>query len=1123
MKYRGDFQFLKRYENCYSYQICNHINRIERLEVFYMENQIGARVLTKQMMECSFAHTDTVLETIDKIRKRAADVHDEFENALLESPNEAVMGARGYNNAISILGSRGSGKTSIIMTLQHILQIGKEAWQKGSNPIKTNNIIMPLLVPQDFTPNQSLLSWVIIQLLEKAEQIEKEIANNNTYVFGSRGPFHRWMSASQKYPVKDPLRECMDNLTASFELRFMSENSLIGKDDQVYHYMDAAKRDSELILEMLKLISMMTDYYRNDSQYTSDNANKEEPLFFFCIDDLDLAPERSNETLKLVLRYLQHPNIVVLCGWNPELFQTHLCIELLKKQGALDSNLTDINYCYDDVFMYRQRKRIAALDSARRLAIDNLKKAFPPAQRYEIRSLTTKQRASFPIQADAGDSNGNISFFELIERTINCCISSEETPEKHIRFLYSRMGERLNVYMRIFDNKVRGMINVYRAFEDFYEHVKTWDHKTELPVTNHVKSLLDTILFSNTRFAPYRRGIRDLIRIDNIVLQANHSICEYYCDFKSVEKVLKDYDKRVEQQHELHPLDAEYRIEREYSYFPSLIIDVFLLLNFMENFVRYITKCEHSEHSGLVFSSLLNQVIPPVLIDIDANDSLSQAILTSGINVIPLFPQTDSVRLNMELLDSYEKHDFTDGQYVFNGGYSYCRLFDSFFYTVSKNGKIDEESLRFLFDRTPKWFLMITKLFSCLRYNDYNVKRRLVFDNLLSQGLYENQEEILQVVNGINNHPDNNFLDNDSEFKKTVTDIDMHNIITCLREADALRRKIKNCIIRKNRNLNPAEEDFAAIQRAEVFMGIFGYLYEVPVDEWLDAEALRQRLFDFRSYKLRLTDKREPNIELADPAIQLIDHMIFVLLSNLKQRMEGAVLINYQKLTDPLSQYLYLRSAARAISKYLQKWELSLGQWSITESTTCTNLKMFFQEKGFEEPFNIIRRIAQIGPKLQESNRSDYFTDVIKLKSWISKHSTLLSREELSDIRDSIKILETAPGHIRRLLAVDDQIYDLIAEFGKALACKYAEKGLIVLSETDSPRIWPFTRQNRERLQIWGNEIDRISSCIQKNNRLGTVESTPASQAEESSATMFDADFPSFEYSMILRGEKEDI
>lgn len=1087
-----------------------------------MENQIGARVLTKQMMECSFVHTDAVLETIDKIRKRAAAVHDEFENSLLESPNEAVMGARGYNNAISILGSRGSGKTSIIMTLQHILQIGKEAWQKRSNPIKTNNIIMPLLVPQDFTPNQSLLSWVIIQLLEKAEQIEKEIANNNTYVFGSRGPFYRWMSASQKYPVKDPLRECMDNLTASFELRFMSENSLIGKDDQVYHYMDAAKRDSELILEMLKLISMMTDYYRNNSLCTSDNANKEEPLFFFCIDDLDLAPERSNETLKLVLRYLQHPNIVVLCGWNPELFQTHLCIELLKKQGALDSNLTDINYCYDDVFMYRQRKRIAALDSARRLAIDNLKKAFPPAQRYEIRSLTTKQRASFPIQADASDRNGDISFFELIERTINCCINSEETPKKHIRFLYSRMDEKLHVYMRIFDNKVRGMINVYRAFEDFYEHVKTWDHKTELPVTNQVKSLLDTILFSNTRFAPYRRGIRDLIRIDNIVLQANHSICEYYCDFKSVEKVLKDYDKRMEQLHELHPLDAEYRIEREYSYFPSLIIDVFLLLNFMENFVRYITKYEHSEHSGVVFSSLLNQVIPPVLIDIDANDSLSQAILTSGINVIPLFPQTDSVRLNVELLDSYEKHDFTDGQYVFNGGHSYCRLFDSFFYTVSKNGKIDEESLRFLFDRTPKWFLMITKLFSCLRYSDKNVKRRLVFSNLLSQGLYMSQDEILQKVNELNLHGQS-FLDAETKFKKSVSDDDMDTLIVCLREADALRRKIKNCKIRKIRELNPVEEDFAAIQRAEIFLGVFSYLQEVSKDSWLDAEELKKRLQDYRTYKLRPRDRKEINNEIADIALLFIDHTIEILFFNLKQRLEGAVLINYQKLTDPISRYSYLGSAAKTISKYLKKWELSIGQWTSLEATICLELISFFKEKELVEPLILIRRIAQIGPKLHEESREDYVSEVDKLKSWINKHSSLILREDMPKLFESVKTLETAPSHIRRALIVDDQVYELFIEFGKALACKYAETGLIVLSETNSPRIWPFTKQNRERLKIWGDQIDHILSSIQKGNKSESEEKTSTSQNRNSVATMFDADFPSFEYSMILRGEKEDI
>lgn len=142
--------------------------------------------------------------------------------------------------------------------------------------------------------------------------------------------------------------------------------------------MDSVKRDADLLVDMLKLISMIMDYYRYQADRYRKNDINTEPLLFFTIDDLDLAPHRSSEVLDLVLRYLQHPNVVVICGWNHELFQNHLCMDILNTQGVLAADLLNVNFSFDDVFMYRYRSRTTALDSARRLAVDNLKKAFPP-------------------------------------------------------------------------------------------------------------------------------------------------------------------------------------------------------------------------------------------------------------------------------------------------------------------------------------------------------------------------------------------------------------------------------------------------------------------------------------------------------------------------------------------------------------------------------------------------------------------------------------------------------------------------------------------------------------------------------------------------------------------------
>lgn len=1091
-----------------------------------MDHQIGARVLTEQMMLCSFSHTDAVLETIENIRNRAAEVHDEFEKALRESPNEAVMGARGYNNAISILGSRGSGKTSIIMTLQHILQVGKASWIGGSNPVKTNNIIMPILVPQDFTANQSLLSWVIIQLLEKAEQIEQEIAKNNTFVFGNRGPLGQWMSPSaQDYPVQDPLRECMDNLTSSFELRYKSENSLLRNDEQVYHYMDSVKRDSNLVLDMLKLISMMTDYYKSTFNYDNKDYNSE-PLFVFCIDDLDLVPERSNEILKLVLRYLQHPNIVVLCGWNQELFQNHLSIDLLKGQGVLNSNMINTNFGFDDVFMFRLRKRLTALDSARRLAIDNLKKAFPPAQRYEIRGLTTKQRAFFPLQPNGNETvSEEKSFFKLIERTINSCINSDDKSVEHVRFLYNRVGEQLYVYMRIFDNKARGMINVYRAFENLLERVKAWNHDNPLDVTNYIKSLLDTILFSNTHFAPYRRGIRDLIQIDKIVLKSKgsrHSICEYYCNYKNIETVLKDYHKRIQQQYERNPIDAEYRIEREYNYFPSLLIDVFLLLNFVENFVRYISGNHPKEHGGNEFSTLLNQAISPISINTTSDDPLSQAILISGIRVIPLFPSTDDFHLNIELLDSYEKHGFMDRNYHFNGSYSYCRLFDAFFYLVSKKRYIDIDKMTELYNSVHDWFCTITKLFNCLRYSEYNVRRRLVLKSLLYQQLYESHEEILYTINKSGNLTSTNVFDVKKRVEHSVNDSDMDTLLECLRETDALRRRLNNFKTRRIRNSENSEEDNIVMQRAEVYIMFFGYLEDMSSDSWLDTKKLETSLISFKNYKIALSEKKDLNYTIIDNTMKLADSNILAFLSNLMQRLEAAVRLNYQKLSETSSQFSYLLDASKKIPNYLNRWELHAGQWTGTEEIACTTIRNILRQKGLTEQQRAINRIAQLGPDLSEGNREIYSISVGELRNWINNRPAFFTREELYQLNNNLKILAEAPSHIRRSLIIEDQVYEIIKTFGLELACKYAEIGLQLFLAEELDSIWPFTKQNRDSLQSWADQIDRISSLLQEKGIDNNKKMLSYSQRKVSTSTMFDVNHSNIELSLILRSEKDE-
>lgn len=1073
-------------------------------------SQIGIKVLSSQMMRCSFQHTDAVLETIQNIRDVASKVGQDFKTTLCQEANKAVLEARGYNNAISILGSRGSGKTSIIMTLQHILKVGKKAWEEGrseeQNRYQYQNIIMPILVPQDFAPEQSLLSWVIVQLLEKAEEIEQEVARDNSFYFNHGGPFKAWLPEKKHSPAYDPLRECMDSLTRSFELRYKSGNNCISADvDHVYHYMDEVRRDSKLVLDMLKLISMMVDYYRyRSAQRYNDAVSPQEPLFFFAIDDLDMAPERSHEVLNLVIRYLQHPNVVVLSGWNQELFQSHLTMELLKNQGVLNSTLLNTNFDFDDMFMRRQRKRVAALDSARRLSMDNLKKAFPPALRYEIRGLNIVQRAWFPrVPKAAFTADDHESLMPLIEKTLKSCISSA-SPDK-VGFLYNGQDEYLLIYMRIFDNKARGLVNVYRAFENLLLRVEEWDHQASLEVTPYITFLLDTILFSNTHFVPYRRGLRDLISINKIVLadaNGEGAVCDYYCNYKNVAGVLRGYLKDATNVGDSPLTNKGFEMEREYNYFPSLILDTYILLNFMSNLVRYICRLPRYEHGGLEFSEALNEVNSPIKLQKNIDHLLTIAITASGLDEIALFPQTDDFRFNLCLLDAYEKNGFADRQYDFSGSYSYCRLSKALSMIGKQKDSANSKGSIVLssniidgwYKKYSQWTHTIERLFEALYYSKENVQRLAKYRCFLLQGIFEHHTELLKTINSVPTETFDTFAISDAtDLIPMVTDEDLDDIVYCLRQASFQRKFFSDALTRRSFERN-SSTCLNVIRRAEKYMLLF------------KAHA-KEELWDFiniAEYKLLCKEMRastsviEYNLEqypnervvsLCQNAFRCTEANINRLLWNLKFYLETSFYKNYQRMRSISDKYEYLLLASKVIGDYRRRWSLGFGTWGKLEEEAANDMVAIFRDNASSNLYAEARKLALLGPTLEGSNRSEYSIAYETIKREIRQYQ--FSEYETQRLHNAVEILGSAIENIRRLTGIEEDIYQVLYHLGTIIANDCAKiaysPGLLKdkTSEERNATAWPVTEANRGEFCIWHQF--KIERDIRAKKKAGSI------------------------------------
>ena len=1149
---------------------------------------LGPYALPKDMATCVFHYWDVISANIGHIRETAAGASPEFSKLLRTNEQEAIAEVRQYNNTISILGSRGSGKTSVIMTLQKDLRDGRSEQEKYAGLPEDYNIAMPFLVPQDITEDQTLLGWIISQLLKKAEQIDRETSD------AARDIWQSWEEDPQRMSIlSNPFRECKDALLRAFTLRSrIAVRQSEGEDytgDLVYSYMDAVRLDTELLVCLLKLISMMIDYYRyrirKDAKATGDSPKKKfaEPLIFFTIDDLDLTPTRSSEVIELVLRYLQHPNVVIICGWNQEQFQNHLSMEFLRNQGVLDSNYLNTSFGFDDVFMERQRSHYTALISARRLAQDNLKKAFPPSQRYEIRGLSLRERASFPFDplleesvpdssrplfsaeelkpdaepiqfiqmggklipvydcphgsADTEDGGGReqekqkLGLFALVEKTVRACSHvqppegdwSKLPPEKDpAHFLHDAQGP-LKIYMRIFDNKARGLNNIYRAFESLLEKQKEVEAflATEAgaegcDITDQIRILLDAILYSNTRFAPYRRGIRDLIEFKGVVVARKECKTRliHYCNFGAVKRVLEKheaYRNRKENQEDLsfYPVDGDYEIERKYDYFPYLLVDVFLLLNFMENFLYSITQNRRRIHGGREFSELLNDQLIHAPLDFvekrSQNQLLADAIIVGGVKLLRMFPDTSNFELNLSILNAYELRVFSGNfsRYHFTGFNTLWQIFQmvrEILYgpknAVQKadgKGSASVPDTDNIIRADAAWFADIMRLFAALRPDEANIRRLAAYLSLSeSSGSWTNALDLIPADKELAEAKAMEFgRSAPDKAPKRDWDAEMDLIVGLLHINDEYCQSFQRCWA------SYTDYEAEEIEKEHVIFG--GGETEDEDDLEIYRQAFKYNAIDWKTDSMEDLRRLQAsldclgNMSLADPPFpdQTIQKGKFMetlkwailaakpgdgskekganrLLRALQERMRRAFEENYKKPPDVKrsktleERYNYLQRAAAAVRNYAEHWDLVPSVWSELQVRAGEALLAAFRRSGLENLASGLETVLSMGPSLSDRSSEEYSVELARLRQYVYDRSADLSPGMMSQVLSNFQILEDAPKHVRPRTQLEAEIYRAIIAVGTAIAKECAAVSIQMFSGTEKQRaqVWPVSARH---------------------------------------------------------------
>lgn len=486
------------------------------------EVKVGARKLDDDILNKLLPTWNSIEEQINGFRKRA---YKKYEDNINKINTINFDYDRYYDNIISILGARGTGKTSVLLTMKY-----KREYENDDKK-RDKDIILPLIVPDDMSKVSDTLGWIIESFDSEVTRLSEFIFNlengsSNDYNYGRGSVLNKCIHDKE---VKGNLHQRYRELKKAYSIRKneyfkIITEQYVGKSEYIKDNEDIINADRNIILKFRKFVDELVVSKRkeNNTKYIQ-NQESNEPLIFMFFDDVDISNDKCYEVLDTIVKFLTHENVVVFVSGDYKVFFETTTIELLKKEGLLDIQLLDRNFTYseDEYVLDEGMLTIQnTLTRKKEYAQEFLKKVMPPTFRYEMPTLNNEQKAGFYYK----DKNYKLS--NLINQVFNL--------EKIFP----------NYYFLIFDNTPRGLINVYYSLWE-YKNLKLVEVDSIYKI-NVINQFVDVIVKSSKVLVRYENVIRNFILFKDDHISIDYYNLEFACDNLLLpEKKSKDNLKRV--------------------------------------------------------------------------------------------------------------------------------------------------------------------------------------------------------------------------------------------------------------------------------------------------------------------------------------------------------------------------------------------------------------------------------------------------------------------------------------------------------------------------------------------------------------------------------------------------
>lgn len=386
-------------------------------------HKMGFKILSESQLKNIFPTVDNLEKKFEIHRKNISKIGQIKEKDLTFDFQYNLM----YDSIFSIWGKRGSGKTSAIFTLKYRLE--------REHP---QDVVMPVIMPEMIPAECNIIGWILAVLDTEVEKLENKIKKNSNLI--KDNDFFRHCAFDAEDNSLRAAYKKVKELASSININYMMEESsyaeLIGNTERyTQNGFDFSRKLTEFWDALVKTIKKV---------YHMENGD--EPLIYVMFDDVDLTPDRVVELFSVIIKYLSHPNVIVITTADEGLFRDVIESDLRKKIGqdmtaanlnkiavAMVSQWNDYNeikeYVQKDTLFERQIKNTAEL---------YIDKVLPPAERYYLELFDTcEKKRNFIENTDANGKNKNLEQFvcEQIQRLYER-VGETEGKENSRHFMY---------------------------------------------------------------------------------------------------------------------------------------------------------------------------------------------------------------------------------------------------------------------------------------------------------------------------------------------------------------------------------------------------------------------------------------------------------------------------------------------------------------------------------------------------------------------------------------------------------------------------------------------------------------------------------------------------------------